>query len=89
MTPHLVSEYETNQAKMTPDMEKYYNQGRREEAAKKTVDLDAPLEDPKEEKDLATDKEVAAPAAAESQSTLGKYLNRAALPKARQASDNE
>ncbi|MBE6101940.1 MAG: hypothetical protein E7200_07555 [Selenomonas ruminantium] len=89
VTPHLVSEYETNQAKMTPDMEKYYNQGRREEAAKKTVDLDAPLEDPKEEKALAADEEVAAPAAAESQSTLGKYLNRAVLPKARQASDNE
>jgi pilus assembly protein CpaC len=80
VTPHLVGEYETNQARMTPDMEKYYNQGRREEAAKKTVDLDAPLEEAKQEETYAADEEVSSPAAKENQSMLGKYLNREALP---------
>ncbi|WP_037377040.1 pilus assembly protein N-terminal domain-containing protein [Selenomonas sp. AB3002] len=77
VTPRLVDEYDTGYAKMTPDMEELYKQGRHEDAARKDVDLNAPeLQDtddldeemPEKRNDITRED-----------SLLGKYLNKDVL----------
>ena len=80
VTPHLVGEYESSQARMTPEMENFYRQGQREEAAKKDVDLDAPVADPEEEA-VSRSENIAkeGSSASNDDSFLGKYLNKDVL----------
>ena len=94
VTPHLVDEYESSRARMTPEMERAYRQGQREEAAKKDVDLLAPPEEPQDKNYSYDEREektgnVSSPQdeTASDGSMLGKYLNREALPKNSQAKD--
>lgn len=80
VTPHLVSEYESSQARMSPDMESFYKQGQREEKAKKNVDLDAPVVDPEEEAASRSEDitEEGSPTSGDG-SFLGRYLNKDVL----------
>ena len=89
VTPHLVEEYESTRARMTPEMEGIYRQGQREESAKKDVDLLAPPEEPQEENYSYDESEEKAGNISSSRdgSMLGKYLNRKALPKESPAED--
>jgi pilus assembly protein CpaC len=89
VTPHLVEEYESTRARMTPEMEGIYRQGQREESAKKDVDLLAPPEEPQEESYSYDESEEKAGNISSSRdgSMLGKYLNRKALPKESPAED--
>ena len=94
VTPHLVDEYESSKARMTPEMERAYRQGQREEAAKKDVDLLAPPEESQDKNYSYDEREektsnVSSPQdeTASDGSMLGKYLNREALPKNSQAKD--
>ena len=90
VTPHLVGEYESSQARMTPEMENFYRQGQREEAAKKDVDLDAPLPDPQDENASSRESgeavlegkaETRENNSSENGSILDKYLNKDVLHK--------
>lgn len=90
VTPHLVNEYETSQARMTHEMEEFYNRGRRVEAARKDVDLDAPLPDPQDENASSRESgeavlegkaETRENNSSENGSILDKYLNKDVLHK--------
>ncbi|WP_074697886.1 pilus assembly protein N-terminal domain-containing protein [Selenomonas sp. KH1T6] len=90
VTPHLVNEYEASQARMTSEMEEFYNRGRRVEAARKDVDLDAPLPDPQEENASSRESgeavlegkvETREDNSSENGSILDKYLNKDVLHK--------
>lgn len=90
VTPHLVNEYETSQARMTHEMEEFYNRGRRVEAARKDVDLDAPLPDPQDENASSRESgeavlegkaETRENNSSENGSILDRYLNKDVLHK--------
>ena len=92
VTPRLVDESTSSLAEMSDDMQKMYQQGRREKAAMNKVDVNEPLPDKDEsEEEKVTDKKESAQQARDdsksvaaemsSESVLGKYLNRESLPK--------